>query len=201
MPTIGFYEYFLNGIKNKDILHHKGEHYEDSSVTVWVSFGKYLKEYTFDDITKPFADKFSTFLEKKGMMPKTISKNVTCYRKLCNLAAEEGINSNAVSLKVWKERIVKDNEKKAELYLTEEELDALYEMPLEGVDDKVRDLFLLGNFSCQRFSDYGFFTRENFKTTDGGTPVISLYQQKTGTYIEVPILDDRLFEICDKYNY
>ena len=203
---IGFYEYFLNGIRNKDILHHNGEHYEDSSVTVWVSFGKYLREYTpadmtFDDITKPFADKFSTFLEKKGMMPKTISKNVTCFRKLCNLAAEEGINSNAVSLKVWKERVVKDNEKKAELYLTEEELDALYEMPLDGVDDKVRDLFLLGNFSCQRFSDYGFYTRENFKTTDGGTPVISLYQQKTGTYIEVPILDDRLFEICEKYNY
>ena len=41
---IGFYEYFLNGIRNKDILHHNGEHYEDSSVTVWVSFGRYLRE-------------------------------------------------------------------------------------------------------------------------------------------------------------
>lgn len=203
---IGFYEYFLNGIKSGDILHHNGEHYEKSTITIWKSFGKYLREYTpvdmaFDDITKPFADKFSTFLEKKGMMPKTISKNVICFRKLCNLAAEEGINSNAVSLKVWKERMVKANEKRAELYLTDEELDALYEMPLVGIDAEVRDLFLLGNFSCQRFSDYGSFTRDNFKTTDRGTPVISLYQQKTGTYIEVPILDDRLFEICDKYHY
>lgn len=204
--VIGFYEYFLEGIKNKDIRHHNGERYEKSTITIWSNFGKYLKEYTpadmtFDDITKPFADKFSTFLEKKGMMPKTISKNVICYRKLCNLAAEEGINTNAVSLRVWKERTVKSNEKRAELYLTDDELDALYEMPLTGKDAEVRDIFLLGSFSCQRFSDYGSFTRDNFKTTDRGTPIISLFQQKTGTYIEVPIIDDRLFEICDKYDY
>ena len=203
---VGFYEYFLNGIQNGDILHHNGEHYEKSTVTIWKSFGKYLKEFTpvdmtFDDITKPFADKFSTFLEKKGMMPKTVSKNVICYRKLCNLAAEEGINGNAVSLKVWKERTVKANEKRAEIYLTDEELDALYDMQLDGLDEKVRDLFLLGIYSFQRFSDYGAYTRDNFKTTDNGTPIISLYQQKTGTYIEVPILDDRLFEMCDKYDY
>ena len=85
--------------------------------------------------------------------------------------------------------------------MTDEELDALYEMQLTGKDDEVRDLFLLGNFSCQRFSDYGSYTRDNFKTTEHGTPIISLFQQKTGTYVEVPILDDRMFEICDKYNY
>lgn len=203
---VGFYEYFLNGIKNGDILHHNGEHYKDSTITIWNSFGKYLREYTptdmtFDDITKPFADKFSTFLEKKGMMPKTVSKNVICFRKLCNLAAEEGINSNAVSLKVWKERTVKDNEKRAELYLTDDELDALYEMPLTGIDEEVRDLFLIGNYSCQRFSDYGYYTRDNFKTTDGGTPIISLNQQKTGNYVEVPIIDERLSEICTKYKF
>lgn len=204
--VVGFYEYFLEGIRNGDILHHSGEHYEKSTIAIWVGFGKYLKEYTptgmtFDEITKPFADRFYTFLEKKGMMPKTITKNIICFRKLCNLAAEEGINTNAVSLKVWKERSVKANEKRAELYLTDEEVDALYEMPLAGKDAEVRDIFLLGIFSCQRFSDYGCFTRDNFKTTDRGTPIISLFQQKTGTYIEVPILDDRMFRICDKYDY
>lgn len=203
---VGFYEYFMDGIQNRDILHHNGENYEKSTITIWAGFGKYLKEYapagiTFDEITKPFADRFYKFLERKGMMPKTITKNVICFRKLCNLAAEEGLNNNAVSLRVWKERTVKANEKRAELYLTEEEIDALYDMPLAGKDAEVRDLFLLGVFSCQRFSDYGCYTRENFKTTDRGTPIISLFQQKTGTYIEVPILDDRMFRICDKYDY
>ena len=203
---IGFYEYFLNGIKNNDILHHNGEHYEASTVTVWISFGKHLREYvpkemTFAEIDKPFADRFSTFLEKKGMMPYTVSKYVVCFRKLCNLAAEEGINSNAVSLKVWKERVVKANEKRAELYLSEDELDALYEMPLTGKDDEVRDLFLLGNFSFQRFSDYGSYSFDNFKKTENGTAIISLSQRKTGTYLEIPILDERIYEICDKYNY
>ena len=203
---IGFYEYFLNGIKNDDILHHNGEHYEASTITVWVSFGKHLREYvpnemTFAEIDKPFADKFSTFLEKKGMMPYTVSKYVVCFRKLCNLAAEEGINSNAVSLKVWKERVVNTNEKRAELYLSDDELDELYKMKLTGKDDAVRDLFLLGNFSCQRFSDYGFYSLDNFKKTESGTAVISLYQKKTGTYLEIPILDERVHEICEKYDY
>ena len=53
-------------------------------------------------------------------------------RKLCNSAAEEGINSNGVSLKVWKEATVKEQDKKAEVYMTEDELDALYDMPLLG---------------------------------------------------------------------
>ena len=44
------------------------------------------------------------------MMPNTVNKYVTCFRKLCNLAAEEGYNTNAVSLKVWKERTVKEEE-------------------------------------------------------------------------------------------
>ena len=203
---VGFYDYFLDGIKSGEILHHNGEHYEESTITIWNSFGKYLRSYTpadmtFDEITKPFADKFSTFLEKSGMMPKTINKNVICFRKLCNLSAEVGLNSNAVSLKVWKERTVRDNEKRAELYLTDEELDALYEMQLEGKDEQVRDLFLIGNFSFQRFSDYGSYTEENFIETDSGTPIISLYQKKTNTYVEVPFLDDRLDILCEKYNH
>ena len=64
---------------------------------------------SFDDISKPFADKFSLYLEKQGYMANTVNKYVVCFRKLCNIAAEEGINNNAVSLRVWKERTVHDD--------------------------------------------------------------------------------------------
>ncbi len=47
-------------------------------------------------------------------MSNTINKNVTCFRKLCNLAAMEGYNKNAVSFKVWKDRTVKETDKRAE---------------------------------------------------------------------------------------
>ena len=204
--VIGFYEYFLNGIKNGEILHHNGEHYEDSTIKVWDDFGEYIREYvpkdmTFAEIDKPFADKFSTFLEKKGNMATTVSKHVSNFRKLCNLSAEMGINSNAVSMKVWKERVVNANEKRAELYLTDDELDELYKMKLTGIDDKVRDLFLLGCFSCQRYSDYGFYSSENFTMTERGTQIISIYQVKGNNYLEIPILDERVHEICHKYHF
>lgn len=203
---IGFYEYFYNGIQDGTIRHGNGKTYTDSTVVVWKYFGIYLKEYCsrsllFEDIGKPFADKFSVYLEKKGLMPGTINKQVSCFRKLCNLAAEEGLNNNAVSLKVWKERTVKASDKRTEVYLTDQELDALYQMELSPERSKVRDVFFIGYLSGQRFSDYSDFSAENFKKVEGGMDVIGLTQKKTGNYVEVPIWDGRVHEIAKRYKY
>lgn len=203
---LNFYQYFLDGIADKSIRHGNNTVYREDSVRVWKDFGKHLrafclKDMTFDDITKPFADKFSLYLEKQGYMANTVNKYVVRFRKLCNIAAEEGINNNAVSLKVWKERAVHDDAKRAEVYLTTEELDALYEMELEGKEEQIRDLFLIGVFCAQRISDFSRLTRKNFKVTSNGTPVICLSQQKTGTYVEVPYMDERVDEIGEKYDY
>ena len=201
-----FYANFFNGITNGTIRHGSNAKYSDGSIQIWKNFGKSLHAYCpneipFSEITKPFADRFSLFLEKKGMMPNTVNKYVTCFRKLCNLAAEEGYNTNAVSLKVWKERTVKEVEKRAEIYLTDEEIDAMYSMKLEGMEEMVRDVFLLGYFSCQRYSDYSKLREENFITYDTGLGVISLTQKKTGNVVNVPIVDKRVNELCEKYHY
>ena len=203
---VHFYECFVNGIVEGSIRYGKGSEYTKSSIQIWKTFGRYLKEFcpedkTFDDVTRQFADNFRQFLEKKHFMEMTINKYVTCFRKLCNLAAVEGINNNAVSLKVWKERTVKGSEAKAEVYLTEHEIDSLYAMRLSGIEEAVRDVFFLGICSGQRVSDYASLNRSNFKITDRGTNIISLYQVKTGAYVEIPIVDERAFEICEKYNY
>lgn len=204
--VLGFYDYFFKGIQDGSIRHSNGKQYTDSTIVVWKYFGIYLKEYCsrkvqFDDISKPFADKFSVYLEKKGLMPGTINKQVNCFRKLCNLAAEEGLNSNAVSLKVWKERTVKAADKRTEVYLTDRELDALYQMELSPERSKVRDVFFIGYLSGQRFSDYSDFSAENFKQVDGGVDVIGLTQKKTGNYVEVPIWDSRVTDIARRYRY
>ncbi|MBP3777495.1 MAG: phage integrase SAM-like domain-containing protein, partial [Prevotella sp.] len=145
--VIQFYEYFFAGISDGSISHGNNSEYSTGSVQVWKTFGRYLHEYcagnvTFDDIDKPFADRFTQFLQKKGFMSNTINKNVTCFRKLCNLAAMEGYNKNAVSLRVWKDRTIKEIDKRAEIYLTDEEIDAMYDMELTGENEIVRDIFL-----------------------------------------------------------
>ena len=204
--VIQFYEYFFSGISDGSISHGKNSEYSPGSIQVWKTFGSYLRGYcdvgiTFEDIDKPFADRFTQFLQKKGFMSNTINKNVTCFRKLCNLAAMEGYNKNAVSLKVWKDRTVKDEDKRAEIYLTEDEIDAMYNMELTGENEIVRDIFVLGYFSCQRYSDYSRLREENFMTYDKGLGQITLTQKKTGRTVNVPIVDDRVYELCDKYNY
>ena len=104
----------MDGITDKSIRHGNNAIYSQDSIRIWRAFGRHLRAFcpmdmSFDDISKPFADKFSLYLEKQGYMANTVNKYVVCFRKLCNIAAEEGINNNAVSLRVWKERTVHDD--------------------------------------------------------------------------------------------
>ena len=203
--VLGFFDYFYAGISDGSIRHGNNSDYSPGTVDVWKAFGENLKEYCkkdipFDDIDKPFADRFTLYLLKQGYMSNTINKKVSCFRKLCNLAAMEGYNKNAVSLRVWKDKAVKEIDKRAEIYLTDEEIDAMYDMQLSGENEIVRDIFLLGYFSCQRYSDYCKLREENFITYNK-SGLITLTQKKTGKKVEVPIFDDRVYELCEKYHY
>ena len=86
------------------------------------------------------AIRFTLYLQKQGYMPNTINKKVSCFRKLCNLAAMEGYNKYC----------------------------------------KLRE--------------------ENFITYNK-SGLITLTQKKTGKKVEVPVFDDRVYELCEKYNY
>lgn len=203
---VNYYDSFIIGMKDGSVRQKRGKSYTDGSIRVWQDFGRFLKEYTpesmtFDQITKRFADGFINFLEEKGLMAKTINKQVLCFRRLCNAAALDEVNTNLVSVKVWVEKSVNDDEKMAAIALSEDEVDRLYEMQLEGIREQVRDLWMLGFFSAQRVSDYSQFKRENFKRTPNGTNVIVFRQQKTGKDVIVPILDERVFDLCEKYDY
>ena len=48
-------------------------------------------------------------------------------------------------MRVWKDKAVKEIDKRAEIYLTDEEIDAMYELKLTGDNEVVRDIFLIGN--------------------------------------------------------
>lgn len=201
-----YYDYFFSGISNGTITKGKNEKYKQSSVKVWRDFGKHMKNYTpqnmtFEEITKRFADGFSNYLEGLGFMGKTVNKYVMCFRKLCNAAAVDEKNKSASSLKVWKERSINDADKRTEIALNDAEVNALYNMKLSGTREGVRDVWCLGFFCGQRLSDYSKLSRENFHTTENGTQVIAIRQQKTGIDTLVPIIDDRVFELCEKYDY
>ncbi len=202
-----FYEYFLNGITDKSIRHGSGNVYKPETVRIWRDFGTHLHAYcpmdmSFDDISQPFADKFRLYLENIPVMETTINKYVGCFRKLCRYATIERVNTNAVSLMVWKEKTVHKKDKRAAIYLTTDELDALYNMKLSGTDEEVRDVFYLGILSAQRVSDYSTLDESNFTTTAKGTDIISLDQIKTDNGVKVPFLNKkRILELIRKYDF
>jgi integrase len=209
---LNMYNEFFTGISDGDIKHGKDKTYSKGSITIWKSFGVYLngfynKHYrhglTFEMIDKSVSDKFTKYLDKDiKLMPKTVVKNVICFRALCIYAAKIMINHNAASLKCWDERDVKDGEMRAATYLNDKELASLYDMPLTGERERTRDMFVLGTLLCQRYSDYMNLWKDNLnKPLDDGTLCCRLTQQKTGTSVVIPFYDDRMVAICKKYKY
>ena len=185
-----YYADFMQRISNGELRQGRdNSKYRQSSLSVWKTFGNHLTSYleykkctdiTFDAINKSFADGFTNFLESKGLMLGTINQQVNCFRRLCSAAAEDEKNKNLISLKVWHSHEEKDADKRAEIVLSESEIDELYNMKLDGLREQVRDMWCLGYFCAQRVSDYSRLTKDNFSKTRGGEDVIVLQQQKTG---------------------
>ena len=92
---------------------------------------------------------------------------------------------------------IEDRDKAVEIYLTEAELQALYEMPLTGKNNHIRDVFLIGCYTCQRVSDYNNLNEDHFETTRKGTRIIRLVQQKTKTEVPIPIINDNLIALFE----
>lgn len=49
---------------------------------------------------------------------------------------------------------VEDDEKRILIYLTKDELKALYDMPLSGMKERVQDLFLIGCYTAMRYDEF-----------------------------------------------
>lgn len=204
--VILFLENFLEGIKNGRIKN-KAENYTPNTCKVWSNFLGILKRFiqispfTWKDINKALADRFVSFMEKNGYMVTSINKYIICFKAMIQNAMDQELHNNLIALRAFSKKKIQETDKAKEIYLTKAELQALYEMPLEGLKDKVRDVFLVGCYTCQRFSDYARLEKENFTKTAKGTKVVRIVQEKTGNDVVIPILNDNLLHIAEKYGY
>lgn len=204
--VILFLENFLEGIKNGRIKN-GAENYTLNTCKVWSNCLGILKRFiqispfTWKDINKALADRFVSFMEKNGYMVTSINKYIICFKAMIQNAMDQELHNNLIALRAFSKKKIQETDKAKEIYLTKTELQALYEMPLEGLKDKVRDVFLVGCYTCQRFSDYARLEKENFTKTAKGTKVVRIVQEKTGNDVVIPILNDNLLHIAEKYGY
>lgn len=204
--VILFLQNYLEGMRNGSIKY-GGETYGKNTCKVWNNFLGILKRFytsnpfTWTDINKTLTDRFLCFMESEGYMVKSINKYLICFRAMVGYAYEQGMHENTLALKAFSKKKVQESDKAKEIYLTGAELQALYEMKLDGLKETVRDVFLVGCYTCQRFSDYSRLERENFATTAKGTKIVRIVQEKTGNSVVIPILNDNLLHIAEKYDY
>ena len=183
------------------------DRYSAGTVKVWHSFmrlyGNFDKkhQYTWEMVNREFVARFLAYMEKQHYMVTAQNKYLVTLRALVGYAYTDGIHNNDRATQCFSKKKIEEKDKAAEIYLSSAELQALYEMPLNGLQDQVRDIFLVGCYTCQRVSDYNNISPESFTTTAKGTPVIRLVQQKTRTEVKIPIMNPNLQAICEKYNY
>lgn len=203
--VLNFVRKRLEGMKNGTIKR-KGNNYTKQTLHTYTGFANiletFIKQHPFDweDINERLIDEFVLYMENYGYMKKTVNKNLAVFSAMLNTAFKEGFRFKTSVLDHFPKLHVTREDKVVEIYLTEEELQALYEMPLSGKEDKARDVFLVGCYTSQRFSDYSRITERNISFHDG-VGIITLTQQKTGTEVSIPILNDNLIRIFEKYDY
>lgn len=204
--VILFMQDFLQGIRSGEIKYN-GETYEKNTCKAWGSFFGVLKRFyekhsfTWNDIDETLTDSFINWMEKEGYMVKSINKYLITFRAMVGYAYKKRLHDNTRALTAFSTKKVLETDKAKEIYLTEQELQALYDMKLDGLKSVVRDIFLVGCYTCQRFSDYSRLERENFVTTPKGTKVVRIVQEKTNNTVVIPILNNNLLSIAEKYNY
>lgn len=97
---------------------------------------------------------------------------------------------------------VKRVKTKNKVKLSLDELDALLDLDLSDNRrlERVRDLFIVGAFSGQRFSDWHKITKDQIFTNDEGAEMIRIMAEKTTKYTPIPLLPE-LKQILEKYDY
>ncbi len=196
----------IEGMENGSVKR-KGNNYKKGtlhaykvSLTVLESFSK-RHPFNWDDIDEQLIDEYVQFQESQGYMKKSINKHLASLSAMLNTAFKDGYHFKSSILSHFPKLSVTRDDKVEEIYLSEAELQALYEMPLEDKgDDRARDIFLVGCYTSQRYSDYSRIRKNNISFHDG-IGIVTLTQQKTDTEVSIPILNDNLIRIFEKYDY
>lgn len=137
----------------------------------------------YDDITIDFYRDFVQFFNNKNYSANTTGKYVKCLKTIMTDAKENKKHNNTE----FKRKAFKAMNCEVEtVALDENELMNLYVLNLpDKAFKEARDLFLIGCWTCQRFSDYSRINK--ITTLDDGTKVIKIRQQKTKQDVSVPV--------------
>ena len=156
------------------------------------------KKYNFNDINLEMYNEFVAYFTKKSYSINTIGRHIKELKIIMRVSRDEGYHNNG---EIEKRKFKVVTAKVDNIYLTEVELTAIYKLDLSEKKhlDAARDVFLMGCYTSQRYSDYSIIGEQNIRQLNSGETVIDLKQIKTGNRVIVPARKEVL-EILAKYD-
>ncbi|HRF16782.1 MAG TPA: site-specific integrase, partial [Chitinophagaceae bacterium] len=141
-----------------------------------------------------YADYTDFLVDEYKLSTNAIGKDIHILKAILNDSIEKGINKHT-NFKSPRFKVLR--EESDSIYLTEKEIQELYLLDLSSSKtlEVVRDLFVIGCYTGQRYSDYTNIKPENI-TPNGDIRIKSV---KTDQYITIPVLPI-VKEILDKYD-
>jgi hypothetical protein len=178
----------FQGIENVGIRKLKGKKWPERP----------YKPLNFNDINIDFYNDFIEFFYEMNCSPNYIGKHIQVLKALMRQAREEGLHNN---MEIERKAFRAISEEIDNIYLTAEELKMISKADLSDSThlQEVRDVFLAGCYTAQRYSDYSKINKSNIRVI-AGKKVIELIQEKTGEKCLIPIMPE-LEAILKKYDY
>lgn len=146
------------------------------------------KRPTFDDINYAFSEDFIEWMSDRGLSPNTRGSHIKFVKSAMNEAFKNKLHNNE-DFRTFR----KEMEQIDAVYLTNEEVAAIANLPLCGSQKEVRDVFLIGCHTGMRFSDYS-----KLSINDISNGVIHVITQKCKTPVDIPA-HPRVIQILNSY--
>lgn len=181
----------------------KGKPFSDGMVKIMKTFREVFKEYikerklstlNYSDINMLFYKDYVSFLSvNKEYSRNNQGKHIKGLKMIMKASMDEGCH-NEIGFQHRGFKVLREDVKS--VYLNEKQLEDIKNVDLSEMAhlEEVRDIFLVGCYIAQRYSDYSRITKENIK--DG---FIHLKQEKTEEEVIIPI-NSYLRGILKKYN-
>lgn len=192
---------------------YKGNAYARNSIAnykkilrLWPDFEEFIgcDGIRISEISMETYSRFMEFCDSRRYMDSTKYQYMTLIKAVMNSALEEGVSDNNIqNSKGFVTHRASSVFKK--VYLTEDEISGLAALDLTESPSslqKVRDVFLIGCWTGQRFSDYSGISMDEMEeiTIDGiAYKALRMIQKKTDRTVIVPVLDKRLLDIIEHW--
>ena len=156
----------------------------------WRILGEFRTPIAFEDVTAELYEDFCRWMDEiKGYKTNMKGTQVKNLKAVMNAAFKKGLHATTAYQHFKKQTEEVDN-----VYLNEDELDALYNLPLTGHKAKARDIFLVGCYTAMRWSDYSRLSAKDI--SDG---VIHFTHKKTGFRVTIPC-HPIVSEVLERYD-